>query len=43
MEKMRQQQLHSDSGLWKIPQTESDLYRTEGIYVDNAFKKTYQK
>lgn len=41
MEKMRQQQLHSDSGLWKIPETEKDLYRTEGIYVDNAFKKTY--
>lgn len=43
MEKMRQQQLHSDSGLWKIPKTERGLYRTDGIYVDNAFKKTYQK
>lgn len=43
MEKMRQQQLHRDSGLWKIPEIEKYLYRTEGICVDNAFKKTYQK
>lgn len=43
MEKMRQQQLHGDSGLWKIPKTERHLYRTDGIYVDNAFKKTFQK
>lgn len=43
MEKMRQQQLHSDSGLWKIPETERHLYRTQRIYVDNAFKKAYQK
>lgn len=43
MKKMRQQQLHGDSGLWKIPETERDHYKTEGICVDNAFKKAYQK
>lgn len=29
--------------LWQIPKTERVLYRTEGTYVDNAFKKTFQK
>lgn len=29
--------------LWQIHKTEQDIYRTEWTYVDNTFKKTFQK
>lgn len=29
--------------LWQIHKTEWDIYRTEWTYVDNTFKKTFQK